>query len=763
MCGNGCRKPIPVTGVTLDQTELTLPAGKTAVLKATVEPADATVQTLTWSAEPADAVMLIDNKDGSCTVSAVKEGTATVTVTTADGSHTAQCTVTVYASNTIANLAFIQRVEKATDSRNNPVNIGWTKEDDGTVKLTSENLDKIRAVTELNIEGILSSVDKKLTDLSGIEYFTGLTYLNCGSHELSSLDVSKNTKLETLNCNDNQLTTLNVSNLTALRNLHCSINKLTSLNISNLTALWYLDCSTNELTELNVSGCTALETLNCNDNQLTTLNVSNLTALTDLDCRTNELTELNVSGCTALESLSCNDNELTELNVSGCTKLGVLRCNTNQLPSLDVSKNTEMTMLYCASNRLKILDISANTYLWMLDCDNQKPDGTTVSDLTLSLTKFQKQDKWDVEWKSQHEHVIPKIPEVPVTGVSLDRTELELAVHDSRTLTATVEPADASDETVTWSAEPEGVVTLSDNGDGSRTVTAVKEGTVTVSVTAAGGKTAQCTVTVVDSYPVITNLNFIKLVELATQSSIGWAKETDGTVKVTSENRKKIQAVTELNISGDTYPAYRGTDLSDIKYFTGLTTLDCSRHSLTELDVSDCTALTTLSCSYNQLKELDVSANTALTTLECSGNQLTSLDVSKNTALETLWCYENQLTTLDVSANTALTTLECYGNQMTSLDVSKNTALGTLWCYENQLTTLDVSANTALIVLYCNSNQLAELDVTANTALDFLSCGMQTSDDGAAQTLTLTLTSDQKTKWDSEWSKGNQNVDVTVK
>ena len=94
-----CKQPtvgaVSVTGVKLDQTELTLTAGKTAVLKATVEPADATVQTLTWSAEPADAVMLIDNKDGSCTVTAVKEGTATVTVTTADGSHTAQCAVTV--------------------------------------------------------------------------------------------------------------------------------------------------------------------------------------------------------------------------------------------------------------------------------------------------------------------------------------------------------------------------------------------------------------------------------------------------------------------------------------------------------------------------------------------------------------------------------------------------------------------------------------------------------------------------------------------
>lgn len=94
-----CKQPtvgdVSVTGVKLDQRELTLPAGKTAVLKATVEPANATVQTVTWSAEPADAVTLIDNKDGSCTVSAVKEGTATVTVTTADGGKTAQCAVTV--------------------------------------------------------------------------------------------------------------------------------------------------------------------------------------------------------------------------------------------------------------------------------------------------------------------------------------------------------------------------------------------------------------------------------------------------------------------------------------------------------------------------------------------------------------------------------------------------------------------------------------------------------------------------------------------
>ena len=98
-----CKQPtvgdVSVTGVKLDQRELTLPAGKTAVLKATVEPADATVQTLTWSAEPADAVELTDNGDGTCSVKA-KEGitkieTVTVTATTKDGSKTATCTVTV--------------------------------------------------------------------------------------------------------------------------------------------------------------------------------------------------------------------------------------------------------------------------------------------------------------------------------------------------------------------------------------------------------------------------------------------------------------------------------------------------------------------------------------------------------------------------------------------------------------------------------------------------------------------------------------------
>ena len=51
-----------------------------------------------------------------------------------------------------------------------------------------------------------------ISSLNGIEYFANLQILYCGSNQLISLDVSKNTALTYLSCNGNQLTSLDVSN-----------------------------------------------------------------------------------------------------------------------------------------------------------------------------------------------------------------------------------------------------------------------------------------------------------------------------------------------------------------------------------------------------------------------------------------------------------------------------------------------------------------------------------------------------------------------
>ena len=86
-----------VTEVTLSQSILTLDVGDTATLAATVTPTNATNQNVTWeSSNPSVATV-----DESGKVTAVASGEATITVTTADGSKTANCDVTVNAATTI--------------------------------------------------------------------------------------------------------------------------------------------------------------------------------------------------------------------------------------------------------------------------------------------------------------------------------------------------------------------------------------------------------------------------------------------------------------------------------------------------------------------------------------------------------------------------------------------------------------------------------------------------------------------------------------
>ena len=111
---------------------------------------------------------------------------------------------------------------------------------------------------------------------------------------------------------------------------------------------------------------------------------------------------------------------------------------------------------------------------------------------TLECTDFCDAKLNDLEFT-----IAPATVTVPqgVTGVSLDKTTLTLAVNDTGKLTATVTPDNATNKNVTWKSSNTSVATVSADG----TVTAKKAGTATITVTTAdGGKTATCTVTVVD-------------------------------------------------------------------------------------------------------------------------------------------------------------------------------------------------------------------------------------------------------------------------
>lgn len=82
--------PIAVTGVSLDKTSLDVYVGETGTLTATVTPANATDQTVTWTSSNEDVATVANG-----VVSGVDEGEATITATTKDGNKVASCKVTV--------------------------------------------------------------------------------------------------------------------------------------------------------------------------------------------------------------------------------------------------------------------------------------------------------------------------------------------------------------------------------------------------------------------------------------------------------------------------------------------------------------------------------------------------------------------------------------------------------------------------------------------------------------------------------------------
>lgn len=208
---------------------------------------------------------------------------------------------------------------------------------------------EIEVSEALQIEGLVlwnSNIDS----LEGIEYFTNLLSLSCQGNNLTEIDVSPLTSLESLLIMDNDL-----------------INLVISENLN----LKVLGAGRNNISQIDVSQNLDLERLSIDNSEISSIDVTNNVNLTSLDLQYNNLNELDVIQNNNLQFLNINDNNLSSIDVTQCLNLVRLQIDENNIDQLNVTNNPNLVTLKCSQNNLTNLDVSQNNEI-KVECDNNQ-------------------------------------------------------------------------------------------------------------------------------------------------------------------------------------------------------------------------------------------------------------------------------------------------------------------------------------------------------------------------------------------------------
>ena len=248
--------------------------------------------------------------------------------------------------------------------------------------------DNINTIQYLQLGG------QNINDMTGIEDFIALKWLDCDQNQISYLDVSNNIALEHLGCGcscsgGNLLTSLDVSQNVNLKWLQCQVNDLTSLDVSNNFLLEYLDIGWNPITTIDLSHNPLLQHFGLYNAGIGTLNSIDITNNPDLEYLNigqNQINEIDLTNNNKIKYLSTSGNILQSLDVTNLHNLEVLLCGTyngsGQITSLDLTNNLLLNRLHCEGNQISgVLDLSNNSLITWLTCENNQITHLDVSNL----------------------------------------------------------------------------------------------------------------------------------------------------------------------------------------------------------------------------------------------------------------------------------------------------------------------------------------------------------------------------------------------
>lgn|GEM_PF-5973371 len=219
--------------------------------------------------------------------------------------------------------------------------------------------------------------------------------------------------------------------------------------------------------------------------------------------------------------------------------------------------------------------------------------------------------------------------EIDVTSVMLNKNSLTLQKDGSETLSAVVQPENATDSSVRWSSSDTAVATVDENGK----VTAVGKGNAVISATTVdGGFIAQCNVTVEEDTPEVVAVENVSLDKKTLTVDIGESETLTATVKPDNAANKKVtwssndEDVASVDANGRVTAISRGTATITVRTEDGNFAAQC-KVTVTDPDATSTDTETKPDGSTVTTVE-DVNGSSSSTTVDTNGVVDTSVSLS---------------------------------------------------------------------------------------------------------------------------------------
>ena len=428
----GCKKSsgpseVAVTSITLSTSTLEMSVGDTEILTAKVLPSNASDASITWATSNSSVAKV---KDG--VVAALKAGTATITASA--GAKSATCKVTV--SDNGGGTTEVEVSSITLSSSTLAIKVGESSTLTATVK--PDNATN-KTITWSSSDKTVATVEDGV--VAGIKEGTATITASAGSKSATcKVTVSKNVVAVTS-------ITLNKSSLT-----------LTEGDSETLTAT----VSPSDATDPTV-------TWTSSNTSVATVSNGTVTAIKEGSATITAKAGEKTATCKVTVEKKYVAVSDISLNFSS---LDLTEGDTQQITvTITPSDATDQTVTYSSSD---------NSVVTVSEDGTVTAVGPGTATITVTVGGVSKTITVTVVAKT-----------IAVTSISLDNTSLSIKVGDTQQITATVQPDDATDKSVTWTSSDASVATVDNNG----TVTGVSVGTATITAQA-GDYTATCTVTV---------------------------------------------------------------------------------------------------------------------------------------------------------------------------------------------------------------------------------------------------------------------------